>query len=203
MNPTEIKTFLESFAEKKSRTIVIIDFSNVEKWKENLGWKIGIQELARLVKSFSYGNQENRRFYYGSDYGNDERSTVMTTWSDAIITRARNNGLEVITKRIKYIHNSNNPYGFDKKCDLDVEMATDLIRFRDSYDNIVLFSGDGDLVYALRYLKDSFGKTSYVFSARGHTGKEIVDAAKEAVIQRILFADDFESRLNMDRFRYK
>jgi elongation factor P hydroxylase len=84
---------------------------------------------------------------------------------------------------------------------LCVEMAVDLIRLRDQYDTIVLFSGDGDLVYALRYLKDEFGKAAYVFGARGHIGREVMDATKEGVVTRPLFADGFAARLDMDRFR--
>jgi hypothetical protein len=75
MNKKEIKAFLESFADKQSRTIVIVDFANVEKWKEGMGWKVGIQELAVLSKHFSKGDKQLRRFYYGSDFGSDTRST--------------------------------------------------------------------------------------------------------------------------------
>jgi hypothetical protein len=32
-------------------------------------------------------------------------------------------------------------YGFEKKCDLDIEMAVDLIKERDNYDTAVMFSG--------------------------------------------------------------
>lgn len=201
MNPAEITTFLQSFESKKARTMVVVDFGNVDKWKENLGWRVGIQELARLVKNFSQGNTQLRRFYYGSDYGPHERSTTLSLWSAGILDRARMNRFEVVTKRVKYIHDISEDDGYDKKCDLDVEMAVDLIRMREDYDEIVLFSGDGDLVYALRYLRDAFGKSAYVFGARGHVGREVVDAAKDGVIQRLLYADDFRYRLDMDRFR--
>lgn len=200
MNPAEIKTFLEAF-NGKDRTIVIVDFGNVDKWEKSLNWHVGIQELGRLVKHFAKGNKALRRFYYGSDYGSHERSTTLSPWSQGILDRADMNRFEAVTKPVKYIHDSSKTSGFNKKCDLDVEMVVDLIRMRDDYDHIVLFSGDGDLVYALRYLHDAFGKTSYVFGARGHVGREVVDAAKDGVIQRLLYADDFRARLDMDRFR--
>lgn len=203
MNREEIKTFLNSFENKKDRAIVIIDFGNVDKWTVNLGWRVGIQELARLTKYFSYGSQARRRFYYGSDYGPNERSKTLSLWSSGILNRAKMNRLGVVTKRVKYIHDSSRKNHYEKKCDLDVEMTVDLIRMRDEYDHIILFSGDGDIVYALRYLKDEFGKNSYVFGARGHVGREVVDATKDGVIQRLLYADDFDYRLNMDRFKNK
>lgn len=203
MNKAEIKTFLETFSDQLLRTIVIIDFGNVEKWKESLGWKIGIQELGRLSRSFSKGNISLRRFYYGSDYGPKEKSQTLSFWSNSILSRAKFNRFEVVDKRVKYIHNTNNTLGYDKKCDLDVEMTVDLIQMREDYDNIVFFSGDGDLVYAFKYLKENFRKNIYVFGARNHIGREIVDGLKEGVIKRLLYAEDFEYRLNMERFRYK
>lgn len=201
MNADEIRTFLGSFNTRQNRTIVIVDFGNVEKWKESLRWRVGIQELGRLIKNFSVGTVHLRRFYYGSDYGPSERSLTMTVWSSSLLERAKMNRFEVVAKRVKYMHDTSHPSGYQKKCDLDVEMAVDLIRLRDEYDNIVLFSGDGDLVCALRYLRDEYGKTAYVFGARGHIGREVMDAAREGVVTRLLFADDFEARLNMDRFR--
>lgn len=110
------------------------------------------------------------------------------------------NGFEVIPKRVKYIHSTDNVYGFEKKCDLDVEMAIDLIEGRDNYDTIMLFSGDGDLMRAIQYLKKEYGKRCIVMSARGHIGREVLDAKTSGVLEKILFAEDFEYRLNMDRF---
>jgi uncharacterized LabA/DUF88 family protein len=86
---------------------------------------------------------------------------------------------------------------------MDVEMTVDLIKMKDMYDNIVLFSGDGDPMCALDYLKNDFGKTSYVFGARNHVAGEIIDGVNNGMIARLLFAEDFEYRLNMDRFRYR
>ncbi|KKT41192.1 MAG: hypothetical protein UW30_C0011G0023 [Candidatus Giovannonibacteria bacterium GW2011_GWA2_44_13b] len=170
---------------------------------KKLGWHVGIQELSRLIKNFASGNKSLRRFYYGSDFGPKERSATLNLWSAGVLSRANMNRFEIITKPVKYIHDASKSDGYEKKCDFDVEMAVDLIRMRDNYDNIILFSGDGDLIYALRYLRDAFGKTSIVFGARGHVGREVIDAAKTGVIQRLLYADDFKYRLDMNRFRNK
>ena len=111
---------MDSFAAKRERTIAIVDFGNVDKWEKNLGWRVGIQELTRLVKCFSYGNVELRRFYYGSNYGPKERSQTLTLWSSRVLERAKMNRFEVITKPVKYIHDPSKSDGYDKKCDLDV-----------------------------------------------------------------------------------
>lgn len=152
MNPTQIKKFLENYAEKRDRTIVIVDFANVDKWKNSLGWSVGIKELANLIRNFSYGKEHLRRFYYGENYGPKEAETQLLPWSKSILDKARMNRLKLVTKRVKYIHSADNVHGYEMKCDLDVEMAVDLIRERDSYDSIVVFSGDGDLAYVLEYL---------------------------------------------------
>ncbi len=74
MDQKSIRKYLDSYTLRQGRTIVIIDFGNVEKWKFSLGWNVGIQELANLVKNFSKGQRYMRRFYYGSDYGPEEKS---------------------------------------------------------------------------------------------------------------------------------
>ena len=196
MDKNNIKNLIESFESKQDRTIVIVDFGNVDKWKESLGWKIGIQELAQLVKHFSKGSRDLRRFYYGMDYGSNEKNQTPSMWSSQIIKRAEGNGFQAVYKRVKYIHNSNNPNGFDKKCDLDVEMAVDLIKMKDLFDNIIIFSGDGDL-------NSEFGKKIYIFGARGHIGREVMDSVSNHKTEKIFHIEDFEYRLNMDRFQNK
>ena len=191
MNKPEIDKFLDSFQNKKDKTIVIVDFGNVEKWKRSLKWIISIKQLARLAKNLSLGQRALRRFYYGSDYGSNE-STYLTGWSKSIMEKAKMNKFSVVTKRVKYIHSRNNEFGFEKKSDLDVEMAIDLVKLKDNYEIILLFSGDGDLVYALKYLNEFYNKKCYIFSARNHTGREIFEAKRNQTIKDILFAEDFE-----------
>lgn len=200
MNKLEIDKFLDSFQYKKDKTIVIVDFGNVEKWKRSLKWIISIKQLARLVKNLSFGRRILRRFYYGSDYGSNE-NPALTKWSRLITEKAKMNKFIVVTKRVKYIHNKNNDFGFEKKCDLDVEMVIDLIKLKDNYEIILLFSGDGDLVYALQYLNEFYNKKCYIFSARNHIGREIFEAKRNLIIKDILFAEDFEPYLkeNVER----
>lgn len=195
----EIDAFIKSFIDKRERTIVIVDYGNVEKWKNGLKWKVDIKKLADLIKNFSYGQQYLRRFYYGGDYGSSEKGEILTDWSRSVLERAKMNRFEVVVKRVKYIHDKGNDLGFEKKCDLDVEMTVDLIRERDNYDNIVIFSGDGDLMYAVKYLVECFSKICYVFGARDHIGREVIDGVRNGFVRKIFFAEDFEYRLNDER----
>jgi len=197
MTKEEIRKFIDSFAGRRERTIVIVDYGNVEKWKNSLDWKIGIKELGQLVKNFSAGKRFLRRFYYGADYGKNEKSTELSEWSRLILEKAEMIGFEIMKKRVKYIYSSDNKYGFEKKCDLDVEMTIDLVKERENYDTIILFSGDGDLMYAMEYLHNEYKKECYVFGARDHVGREIFDAKKEDTVKDILFAENFEYRIRL------
>ncbi len=49
MNPTQIRDYLQAFEPKRDRTIVIVDFANVEKWQHSLQWNVGIQVLLFFV----------------------------------------------------------------------------------------------------------------------------------------------------------
>ena len=89
MTKEEIKKLIDSFAGKKDRTLVIIDYGNMEKWKHSLKWSVGIKELSQLCKNFSTGKKFLRRFYYGSDFGKDDKSQRLIDWSRMILDKAK------------------------------------------------------------------------------------------------------------------
>ncbi len=199
MNHKQIAQFLDGLAKTKERNIVIIDFANVDRWQDSLGWPIGLKKLGQLVSHISYGKKFLRRFYYGEDYGPKDSLKTLLPWSEKILTNARYSGFEIISKRVKYIPNAKYETGFIKKCNLDIEMAIDLIREQKNYDTAIIFSGDGDLACVCRYIHEVFGKTIFMFGARDHVGKELIDAMREGIIKDILFAEDFEYRLSLNR----
>jgi len=197
----KINEILIDINKTQDRNIVIIDYGNVQKWEEGLRWKIGIKELRKLIKHFTKGKQFLRRFYYGSDFGSKEKSKTLTLWSSMVLNKAKMNAFEIQTKRVKYIPDRNYEAGFIKKCNFDVEISVDLIKESKNYDKIILFSGDGDFGYLLEYLNNKYSKDCIVFGARGHIGKELYDAKDKGIVSDILYAEDFEYRLNMYRFR--
>jgi len=199
MDKKQIKSFIGELEKTKERNIAVIDFANIDRWENSLGWKIGIEKLGQLSKHFTYGKKFLRRFYYGEDYGPKDKSKQLTPWSEKIMMNARYSGFEIITKRVKYIPDEKYETGFIKKCNLDIEMAIDLIREKNNYDTAIIFSGDGDLVCVCEYINKEFKKIIYVFGARGHIGKELTDAESAGIIKDILHVEDFEYRLNLDR----
>lgn len=162
MNKAEITLFLKKTSKSASRNLIIIDFANVDRWQESLGWPVGIKQLADLLKHISVGKKYLRRFYYGEDYGPKDRSNVLTKWSENITRSAKFNNFELISKRVKYIPDNKYETGFIKKCNLDIEMAVDMLKEVDNYDNVYIFSGDGDLAYAIKYLVETHNKVVYI-----------------------------------------
>ena len=96
MDQGKIKKYLENHIARRERTMVVVDFGNVEKWKHGLGWRVGIRELATLVKNLSYGKRFLRRFYYGADYGSREKTTMLSDWAKDMLRTACFNGFEVV-----------------------------------------------------------------------------------------------------------
>jgi uncharacterized LabA/DUF88 family protein len=195
MEQREVKIYLDYFEKNKEKSLVVIDYGNVQKWEKSLRWKIGIKELSNLVKHLSLGKQFLRRFYYGSDFGKNERGVQMSLWSKTIMNKANMNRFEVITKRVKYIIDNNYSTGLVKKCNFDIEMAVDILAEKDNYDKLFLFSGDGDMSYLLDFIYTNFDKDIYIFGARGHVGREIYDNFKKGVIKEIFYVEDFRYRL--------
>ena len=161
MTKKEISKLLGLFTKTLDRNIVIVDFANVDRWQDSLGWSIGIKNLGQLVSYMSKGKKFLRRFYYGQDFGRKEKSVILTPWSENILRQAQYSGFEIITKRVKYIPDVKYETGFIKKCNLDIEMAVDLIKEKDNYDTAIVLSGDGDMAYVNEYLSDNFGKRFY------------------------------------------
>lgn len=87
-NPQRIKE-LENIFDKT--TNIYIDFANVFRWQEKLGWHISLKRLKQLLDSFSSVNQI--KFYSGTLVGDIK--------SQRIIEEARALGYSVITKPVK------------------------------------------------------------------------------------------------------
>ncbi len=199
MNKTEIKNFLNQLSKTLDRNIVIVDFANVDRWQDSTDWPISVNKLGQLNKYISQGKKYLRRFYYGMDFGPKDSSKLLLPWSEKILKQAQYSGFEIVSKRVKYIPDDKYETGFIKKCNLDIEMAIDLIKEQENYDIAVIFSGDGDMAYVCEYIHNIYNKTIYIFGARNHIGKELIDAKSAGIIKDILFVEDFEYRLNLNR----
>ena len=57
------------------------------------------------------------------------------------------------------------------KCDFDAEISRDIILEIDNYDNLILFSGDGDFASTVEYLIKEKGKRVFVMYPQGSFGE--------------------------------
>lgn len=189
-----IRTELK-ISEDFGRILTILDFGNINYWFEkdrqdcdNVGLKDNEKIRIDLegLKNFTYLFSEDVRFYYGTD-NSKTGSIKFITVVKSFFGRNR-----VFSKPIQYVHHnldadefaSNTRTAFvDKKgwfvkipkCNFDVEMSVDAIRKMDSYDTLVMFSGDADFTALFRFLKKK-GKKLILVKA-GH----ITDSLKQSV----------------------
>lgn len=82
---------------------------------------------------------------------------------------------KIKTKLLKiYLdHTEENPH---RKANFDVEMAVDMTDMYDDFDICILFSGDCDFEYLIKFLRGK-GKIVIVFSKKGNVAKEIPSAS--------------------------
>lgn len=167
---------------KFGRIFSFVDFGNVNYWYErderngdgNLlpaGKKlvVDIEKLTNFLNLFS----ENKKFYFGLDPLNRK--------SIKIISKAREYFDKTITKpiqRIKHYLDSfeekittrsvkcdkQGKYIYIPKCNFDVEICIDAVRFLEKYNTFCLFSSDADFSYLLEFLRRR-GKRIILFSA--------------------------------------
>lgn len=80
-------------------------------------------------------------------------------------------GFKMITKPLKEYndHTIESPH---RKANFDVEIAVDATFFMGDYDTFVLFSGDCDFEYLVKFLRGR-GKIAIGFSRAGHIAKEL------------------------------
>ncbi len=161
-----------------------VDFGNVNYWFENdridaqggllpVGDKmvIDIKKLAEFTALFS----ERRHFYFGLDLQNKKSIKIISKarqFFDKVATKPiqqirhyLNGGEEKITTR-SINKDKRGDYILIPKCNFDVEICIDVIRFLENYDTFCLFSGDADFVSLCKFLKRK-NKKIIIFNA-GH-----------------------------------
>ncbi len=86
-------------------------------------------------------------------------------------------GFKLQTKPLKEYadHTADKPH---RKANFDVEIATDATYLMNAYDTLVLFSGDCDFEYLIKFLRGQ-GKIVIGFSRAGHIARELPPVLSE------------------------
>jgi uncharacterized LabA/DUF88 family protein len=114
---------------------LFIDGANLYATTKTLGFDV---DYKRLLKEFQTRGNLLRAFYYTAIIEDQEYSSIrpLVDWLDY-------NGYTVVTKATKEFIDAN---GRRKvKGSMDVELAVDALELAEHIDQMVLFSGDGDL----------------------------------------------------------
>lgn len=171
--------------ELSGKTAIFIDAANLEKSVADLGTKP--PKIKKLKKGFFW--KALPKGYYKVDYKklytffktNAKLASISfysarfeTQAHDDFLTFLKRNGYRLVTKRIKEI-NAGTPTR-TRKANFDVEISVDAVSWIKNYNTCVLFSGDSDFNYLIRFLKKN-KKRIVVISERWHVSRELVRAA--------------------------
>jgi len=170
---------------KTNKTAVFIDAANLERSVADLGTKC--PNFKHVKKNFRWKALPTN--YYKIDYKklykffktNSKLASISfysarfeTESHDNFLTFLKRNGYRLITKKIKDIKVSESRH--QRKANFDVEISVDAVEWLRNYDTFVLFSGDSDFAYLVRFLKKK-NKKILVISERGHVSNELVTEA--------------------------
>ncbi len=144
--------------------LVCIDAANLECSLKDLQWYMDYKKLYHYFKN----NAElvGIRFYC-VNFDNVAHNNFFT-----VLKRI---GFKLITKKIKIIYNGQDNI---RKANFDVEITSDALNLIDKYETLVLFSGDSDFNYLIKFLR-SKRKNIIVVSTRYHISRELIGCSNK------------------------
>lgn len=167
-----------------------VDFGNVNYWFEKYdrnfnneiikkGGKliVDIEKLGNFVDLFS----DKKFFYYGFDPARLSSLHIKHKAEKQARFKVISKEIQHIKHYIKLNDNFNadylrkdrgGNYVMIPKCNFDVELTIDAVRFLNEYNCFVLFSSDSDFASLLGYLKKKGKKVILIYS--GHTSKHVL-----------------------------
>jgi len=146
----------------------MIDAANLESSVKSLGWWIDYIKLRDLFKDGDLAEIRDYCVRHNTDN------------QDKFFTFLKRNGFTLITKPLKIIKAEDIDRGDIRKANFDVEITVDTIEMINSFDTLLLFSGDSDFDYLLRKLKDK-NKNTVVISTKHHISKELIKSSNKYI----------------------
>lgn len=161
---------------------VFVDNSNIFYAQKKVGWKIDFQKLKNSLSLDL--NLEFINYYAAvpAEWDMAYKSTV--NYFDKI-----KNTVSLKTKQIKYIYTGKTIV--DKKGDLDLELALDVVRNLDRLDIVIVMSGDSDYLELKNFVMEN-GKKIIFFGFEQNMAWEIKKYSK------FLYLDNFGQELKLN-----
>ena len=168
----------------RGKTIIYIDAANLERsvkamWvnpkdipdalkkytADALCWRVDYKKMKDFFTTLC--DLVTVRFY-SAHFGSGSHNNFLSLLKQGL-------GFALKTKALKEYkdHTDEQPH---RKANFDVEIAVDATYTLNTYITLILFSGDSDFAYLLRFLRGQ-NKTTIVFSRSGHVAKELPPAS--------------------------
>lgn len=192
-----------SLLKLQGRTAVFIDYANIKSWVLDRGFFIDLKILYDALRAagiekiiFYYGNDPqrpvsfaflNKLRTFGFEVVTKQvrylrlsfRNLLNSKINQALFQKLDLRVQEMFTPEFKRLE-KNDIKIFYPKANFDVEITLDMILFTDKFENFVLFSGDGDFVSIVKYLR-SKNKKVIVISGRKFLAGELLQAASKFI----------------------
>ncbi|MBU4512000.1 NYN domain-containing protein [Patescibacteria group bacterium] len=153
----------------KGKVYVFIDAANLENSVKSLGWWVDYKKL------YSYFHQETTLVgirHYCPRFNDISQDKFFT-----VLKRA---GICLITKPLKIITEADEFKGKSRKANFDVEIAAEAQELVDEYDTCVLFSGDSDFDFLVKFLRKK-GKRVVIISSKHHIYRELIASCNKYI----------------------
>lgn len=148
------------------RVALFVDEANVYFAQRTLGWNVD------FLKVYGYFDEKfamYNAFLFAPEPPDSEEET-RKKYQDLMLA-----GYTLRLKKLKEIRDGKGKV-VARKANLDIEMVVDMMVTMQNYDLAVLFTGDSDFVRAVEFLRTN-GKQIFVFSTKGHSSLELINAA--------------------------
>ena len=161
----------------KGRVVVFIDASNIYHSQKKLKWQI---DFRKLLEYFKDQTELQAIYYYTARDLGHEQQTKFLNFLEMI-------GYRVRSKKVKIIKDKNKQDEKDGyfKGNLDVELTVDVLENKDSFDTIVLVSGDSDFEPLLQLMKMKYNKRCIVMATKHNVAIELIKCAKYINIAKL------------------
>jgi uncharacterized LabA/DUF88 family protein len=182
----------------KPKACIFIDASNFHYYLIKVGWRIDWKKFKLYCeKRF----ESPRLFYYEgvpskSQYFDINSGHTLTQFIEAKKSKLnyfkflKSLSFKVRHKPVGRVYD-NTAGKFKHKCNFDVELTIDAVDGMGDYDVFVLFSGDGDFVKLIKYLKGKKKKT-VVIAPSDRLSDNLENAANQ-----VIYLEDLENEISM------
>ncbi|MCK5510215.1 NYN domain-containing protein [Candidatus Parcubacteria bacterium] len=165
----------------KGKTYVFIDASNIFYSQQTLKWKVDYKKFKKYLEKET--NLEKIYFYSGKVGDNLKQNNFLN--------KLKNLGYIVKVKEVKVIKVSSGVY--EKKGNLDIELAVDLIKNINKFNSCILVSGDSDFAVLVDEMK-KLKKRVVVLSTRGHISRELIERAKYIDLRKLKYKISYKKQ---------